>query len=76
MRINASRIDRTLRVLLALVVMAAGFYYQSLWGLVGIVPLVSGITGFCPLYAVFGMSTCHYEINDNEAKSLRLKNRL
>ncbi|WP_445664658.1 YgaP family membrane protein [Fodinibius sp. AD559] len=61
MRYNIGRIDRALRVILALIIMAIGFYYQSLWGTIGIIPLISGITGFCPLYSIFGISTCDYQ---------------
>jgi hypothetical protein len=28
------------------------------WGLVGLVPLVTGLAGTCPLYSIFGLSTC------------------
>ena len=68
MRYNTGKIDRTLRVLVAFIILSAGFYYQSLWGLTGVIFLVSGITGFCPLYAVFGISTCHYDVVSEESK--------
>lgn len=63
---NAGKIDRSLRFLISLIIIAAGIYYQSLWGIVGIIPLVSGVTGFCPLYSIFGISTCHYEVDPNK----------
>ncbi|MES1174553.1 MAG: DUF2892 domain-containing protein [Myxococcales bacterium] len=55
---NEGTLDRMLRValglgLLALVVVGP----QSLWGLVGLVPLVTGTIGFCPLYKAFGFSS-------------------
>lgn len=58
MKYNVGNIDRLLRVVLGIIIMAVALYYQSLWGLVGIIPLVSGLTGFCPLYGAFGLSTC------------------
>lgn len=58
MRYNVGNIERVIRILLGTIILAAGFYYESFWGLVAIVPLVSGIVGFCPLYGVFGLSTC------------------
>ncbi|MGK7370550.1 MAG: YgaP family membrane protein [Candidatus Halalkalibacterium sp. M3_1C_030] len=73
MRHNAGRIDRSLRFLISLIIIAAGIYYQSLWGIVGIIPLVSGVTGFCPLYSIFGISTCHYEVESNKTERLHLK---
>ncbi len=31
---------------------------QTLWGLLGIVPLATGLLGTCPIYTIFGLSTC------------------
>lgn len=31
---------------------------QTMWGLVGLVPLLTGLLGSCPLYTLFGISTC------------------
>jgi hypothetical protein len=56
---NEHTIDRLLRVclgiaLLALVVVGP----KSYWGLLGLVPLATGLIGSCPLYTVLGISTC------------------
>lgn len=56
---NEGTIDRVVRValgiaLLSLVVVGP----HTLLGLVGLVPLVTGLVGFCPLYRVLGVSTC------------------
>lgn len=57
---NEHVVDRALRVLLGVVLLALVFVGpQTLWGLVGIVPLVTGLVGTCPLYMLFGVSTCH-----------------
>jgi hypothetical protein len=37
---------------------AAGLYYQSWWGAVGAVPLVTAMLGWCPAYLPFGISSC------------------
>ncbi|MCW8957049.1 MAG: DUF2892 domain-containing protein, partial [Gammaproteobacteria bacterium] len=31
---------------------------KTLWGLIGLVPLITGLFGFCPAYKLLGMSTC------------------
>ena len=31
---------------------------KTSWGFVGLIPLVTGLVGNCPLYSVFGLSTC------------------
>lgn len=58
-RTNEGTIDRVLRIVLGLALLSLTVVGpKSLWGLVGIVPLLTGIVGMCPLYSVFGISTC------------------
>ncbi|MBN9407572.1 MAG: DUF2892 domain-containing protein [Burkholderiales bacterium] len=59
MKINAGTLDRTLRVLvgLALIAMAATGVV-GLWGWIGLVPLLTGAIGNCPLYSLLGINTC------------------
>jgi len=64
MKKNVGILDRAIRIVLALIIIVAGFYYQSLWALVAIIPLVSGLSGFCPLYGAFGLSTCSVKDRD------------
>lgn len=58
MKANVGSIDRTLRFVLGLAVLGAGYYFKSWWGLVGLVPLLTAAIGFCPLYPILGISTC------------------
>ncbi|SHE90041.1 Protein of unknown function [Fodinibius roseus] len=58
MKTNVGRTDTIVRVILAVVIFFLGFYYQSWWGVVGLIPLITGIVGVCPLYALLGVSTC------------------
>jgi hypothetical protein len=59
---NEGSIDRGARVALGLVLLTLVFVGpQTLWGLVGVVPLLTGALGSCPLYRVFGVSTCTSE---------------
>ena len=56
---NEGTIDRALRVILGLVLLSLVFVGpQTMWGLIGIVPLVTGLVGICPLYSILGVSTC------------------
>lgn len=56
---NVGGIDRTIRVVVGLVLLALVFVGpKTLWGLIGVIPLVTGFFGVCPLYSVLGMSTC------------------
>ncbi len=59
MKLNEGKLDRTVRVIIGLGLLSLVFIGpQSLWGLIGLVPLATGLIGFCPLYKVFGFSTC------------------
>jgi len=59
MKINEHVIDRALRVIAGLVLIGlAASGTVGAWGWIGVVPLLTGIVGFCPAYAIFGMSTC------------------
>jgi Protein of unknown function (DUF2892) len=56
---NEGTIDRALRVILGLVLIALVFVGpQTTWGWVGVVPLLTGLVGFCPLYRLVGINTC------------------
>lgn len=55
---NVGSIDRVVRVVASVAILAAGFAFKSWWGLVGVVPLLTATLGWCPLYAPFGLSTC------------------
>jgi len=58
MKNNMGEIDRLVRVALGMVVMGAGFYFQSWWGVVGIYVLATSLFTWCPPYALFGVNTC------------------
>jgi len=58
MGINVGSTDRTLRIIAGVIIIAVGVYYQSWWGVVGLVPLLTGLFRFCPLYTMLGANTC------------------
>lgn len=59
MTCNVGTIDRTLRIVLGLGLLSLVFVGpQTLWGLVGLIPLLTGLAKFCPAYSIAGMSTC------------------
>ena len=56
---NEGMVDRSIRVILGVVLISLVFMGpQSPWGWVGLVPLITGIIGFCPLYKIIGLNTC------------------
>ena len=59
MKINEAGWDRTLRIVIGLVAISLVFIGpKTMWGLLGIIPLATGVTGSCLLYSVMGVSTC------------------
>ena len=58
MQKNVGGIDRTLRIIAGLALIAWGVYAQNWWGAIGLVPLVTALIGWCPAYAPFGISSC------------------
>lgn len=56
---NEAGIERVVRVVLGLGLLGLTvFGPKTLWGLIGIVPLATGLIGSCPLYTLLGFSTC------------------
>ena len=58
---NIGGIDRILRVVLGLALLSLVFVLEGnarWWGLVGLVPLLTGLFATCPAYSIFGLSTC------------------
>ncbi len=56
---NEHPLERGARVLLGLGLLAIAFVGpKTPWGYLGVVPLATGLIGSCPLYTLFGFSTC------------------
>lgn len=56
---NEHSVDRAVRVVIGLALLALVFVGpHTLWGLVGLLPLVTGLVGSCPAYTLLGLSTC------------------
>lgn len=59
MKNNMAGWDRAVRVLVGLGLLALTVTGPEAWfGVLGLVPLATGLVGFCPLYRVLGVSTC------------------
>jgi hypothetical protein len=61
MKCNVGSIDRLLRIILGLIIAIVGVVFDSWWGLVGLVPIVTGLFRFCPLYWPLKISTVKKE---------------
>jgi hypothetical protein len=57
MKKNMGTADRIIRVVIGVGIIALGIIYQSWWGLIGIVPLLTSLSASCPAYMPFKIST-------------------
>lgn len=55
---NMSTVDRGIRIVVGLVLIALVFVGpQTMWGWIGIIPLATALIGWCPAYSLFGIKT-------------------
>jgi len=56
---NEGMVDRALRVIAGVVLVSLVFVGpKTPWGWIGVVPILTGLVGTCPLYTMFGWRTC------------------
>ena len=58
MKLNVGGIDRVLRILAGLGLIAWAAVGGPVWAWIGVVPLATGAIGFCPVYPLLGINTC------------------
>ena len=59
MKVNEHPLERVVRVGVGLALVGlAAVGTIGVWGYIGVVPILTGALGVCPLYSVFGFSTC------------------
>ncbi|RMD48485.1 MAG: DUF2892 domain-containing protein [Ignavibacteria bacterium] len=54
---NIGSVDRIIRYVVGVAALGLGYYYNSYWGLLGLIPILTATINFCPLYAPFKIST-------------------
>lgn len=66
MKVNEGTLDRTIRIVLGLSMISLVYLGpKTAWGWIGIVPLATGLIGFCGLYSVLGFNTCRTTKKDS-----------
>ncbi|KJR45947.1 putative transmembrane protein [Desulfosporosinus sp. I2] len=61
MKANEGSLERIIRLILGLIVLSLWFVLQGnakYLALIGLIPLITAILGWCPLYSIFGINTC------------------
>lgn len=58
MKKNIGVVDATIRIILGLIILSLTIIGpKSLWGFIGLIPLLTGLIRYCPLYLIFGINT-------------------
>lgn len=57
MKQNIGKVDKTIRIIAGLLIIAAGLYLKSWWGALGIIPIITAFIKFCPLYCPLNVNT-------------------
>ena len=64
---NEGTVDRVIRIVVGLGLLSLTVVGpKAMWGLVGLIPLVTGLIGFCPLYKIVGLNTCPLKTESSE----------
>lgn len=54
---NVGSTDKVLRIVVGVAIAGVGVYFQSWWGAIGAVPILTALMGWCPPYALLGINT-------------------
>lgn len=57
MKANMGKGDKTVRMILGGIILALGLYFQSWWGAVGLIPIITSYISWCPFYVPLKIST-------------------
>lgn len=57
-KVNEGTADRAIRVVLGVALIALAVTKGMTWAWIGVVPVLTGLTGICPLYSLLGINTC------------------
>jgi integral membrane sensor domain MASE1 len=59
MKVNEGTTDKVIRIVVGLaIIIVVGFVMKSWWGIIGILPLATGLVSRCPMYSILGVNTC------------------
>lgn len=61
MTCNVGMAERLIRIFVGAMLIVLGIWMNSLWGLLGIAPIITGSLSYCPVNSIFGINTCKAE---------------
>ncbi|RQW06650.1 DUF2892 domain-containing protein [candidate division KSB1 bacterium] len=63
MKTNVGATDKIIRIVAGIVLIIMGIFYSKIWIIIGLIPLITGLIGSCPLYTLLGINTCKVKTN-------------
>lgn len=63
MKTNVGATDKLIRIVAGIVLIIIGIFYSKIWIIIGLIPLITGLIGYCPLYTLLGINTCKVKSN-------------
>jgi hypothetical protein len=58
MKTNVGGIDKIIRILVGIALIAWALFGGPVWAWIGVLPLATGLMGWCPAYTLIGLNTC------------------
>ncbi len=58
MKCNVGKTEQVIRISTGAIIVLAGLYFRNWWGLIGLVPIITGAIRYCPANALLGINTC------------------
>ncbi len=58
MECNVGTTEKVIRIAVGILILLAGLAFRNWWGIIGLAPLITGATGYCPVSKVLGVNTC------------------
>jgi len=64
MKCNVGKTEQVVRIASGAAIIGLGVYFKSWWGALGLAPIITGVTRYCPLNAALGISNCKAEASE------------
>jgi len=58
MKCNVGRTEQIIRIMVGILIILIGLYLRSWWGIIGLIPIITGSIRYCPISNLLGVSTC------------------
>jgi hypothetical protein len=55
---NVGRTEQIIRIAIGVSIIIIGLYFRNWWGIIGLIPIITGLIRYCPISDILGISTC------------------